>query len=344
MGNRSSRAEAPTENGPVTQTGPSFNEFREVVLQGLAASPKRIASKWLYDRLGSALFERICASEDYYVTRTECAILRGSGLEIAMAVGPAADLVELGSGSSTKIRILLDALVRPRTYVPIDIARDHLLAAAAAVQRDYPGLRVAPLCADYGQPFTLPLEANAGNTVLFIPGSTLCNLFRDEMLVFMQRLGRMVGPGAALLVGVDLKKDERILLRAYNDRAGTMAAFNLNLLRRITEELGAAVSPDGFCHEARWNAAERRIEVFLFSRRAQCVRIAGEAFRFAEGEGIHMENSHKYSVAEFRRLAEQAGWRPESVWTDARELFSVHLLRRAGISVPPSAEEGSHAG
>ncbi|GGF10183.1 dimethylhistidine N-methyltransferase [Aliidongia dinghuensis] len=308
---------------------PSTEEFRAAVHAGLAQPQKSLPCKFFYDAEGSRLFEQICELPEYYPTRTELALLEAHAGEIARLIGPRARLVEFGSGAGIKIRLLLQALDRPAAYVPVDISREHLLAAAVDLARDFPTLRIAPICADYTQPFALPASAGVHpeTTVGFFPGSTIGNFTAPEARGFLARARRLLGPGSAMVVGVDLRKDRNILVPAYDDAAGVTAAFNLNLLVRINRELDGDFALDQFTHEARWNDTLGRIEMHLVSRRDQEVRIGAERFRFREGETIHTENSYKYTLDQFRAMATDAGYRPEAVWTDPKGLFSVHMLR-----------------
>ncbi len=301
--------------------------FRADVLAGLALPQKRIPSKYFYDARGSRLFDRICDLDEYYPTRTEMAILRERAGEIAGLIGPRGFLIELGSGSSTKVRIILDALEQPAAYIPVDISRDHLLESARALAADYPGLPVRPVCADYTAAFELPEASDEHSRIGFFPGSTIGNFPPAEAGAFLARTAGTLGHGSALVIGVDLKKDRARLEPAYNDSEGVTAAFNLNLLARINRELDGSFDLSGFRHEARYEAAKGRVEMHLVSRRAQMVRVAGRAFAFRAGESIHTEDSCKYSVDEFVALASANGWHAERSWTDPEELFSVHFLR-----------------
>ncbi|MEF7616830.1 L-histidine N(alpha)-methyltransferase [Aquincola sp. MAHUQ-54] len=294
----------------------------------LAERPHRIAPKFFYDAAGSALFDRICELPEYYPTRTELALLGRHAGEMAALIGPQADVVEFGAGSATKIRLLLSALDRPRRFVPIDISAEHLHAAARALQRDHPGLAVQPLAADFTKPFTLPAPAGPAGArrVGFFPGSSIGNFAHGEALTFL-RQAAMLLRGGGLLVGVDLVKDPSVLHAAYNDAAGVTAAFNRNLLVRANHELGTDFDPAQFAHYAFYEPRLQRIEMHLVSRRAQTVRLAGEPFVLAEGETLHTENSHKFTVDGFRRLARQAGFEPGPVWCDERQHFSVHWLQ-----------------
>ncbi len=305
---------------------PAVEEFRAAVLGGLSGPQKRLPAKFFYDSEGSQLFDDICELPEYYPTRTEIGILRENAGEIAEAIGPDATLVEFGSGSSVKIRILVDALSSLSAYVPIDISRDHLVAAARALADDYEGLAVVPVCADYSGPVLLPPDLPGGRLTGFFPGSTIGNFAPTQAAAFLKQVARLLGAGSGLLIGVDLQKDAAILNAAYNDSRGVTAEFNLNILARINRELDGDFALDGFAHHACYNAARACIEMHLVSNRHQRVTIAGQPFEFQHGETIHTEDSHKYTVETFHALAAAAGWRAESVWTDADRLFNVHYL------------------
>lgn len=308
---------------------PGADDFRAAILDGLSRPQKELPHRFLYDAKGSALFDRITRLDEYYPTRTELGILRDNAAEIADAVGPHVQLVELGSGSSEKVRILLDAFEKPDSYVPIDISRDHLLGAAQTIQDDYPDLKVEPIAADFSQPFDLP-PSGRGDRVGFYPGSTIGNLNPDEALAFLSLWSGRLGAGALLLIGVDLRKSAAVLEPAYDDSQGVTAAFSLNLLERINRELDGDFDLSGFRHEARWMEDEGRVAIHLVSRRDQTAHVAGQAFDFAEGERIHVEDSWKYALPGFIALAQAARFDPVSVWTDPNDLFSVHLLRARG--------------
>lgn len=310
----------------LTDMEPGADDFRAAVLQGLSRASKALPYRFLYDARGSALFDRITQLPEYYPTRTELGILADNAAEIAERLGPHVQLVELGSGSSRKVRILLDALVTPDSYVPIDISRDHLLAAAQAIQDDYPDLDVRPIAADFAQPFSLP-RSERGARVGFYPGSTIGNLGPDEALAFLSDWSVRLGQGAFLLIGVDLRKAADILEPAYDDAQGVTSAFSLNLLERANRELGADFALDDFAHEARWLEDEGRIAIDLVSRRAQAVHVGDHRFDFRQGERIHIEDSWKYAIGDFVGLARRAGFDPVRVWTDEMDLFSVHLLK-----------------
>jgi dimethylhistidine N-methyltransferase len=306
---------------------PERAKFLNDVLAGLGAPRKTLPCKYFYDERGSALFERICELEEYYPTRTELGILRRHAAAMAEALGPRCLLVEYGSGSSTKTRLLLERLVDPAAYVPVDISREHLLRSATALSARHPRLPVRPVCADFTQPFALPPVPRALRRAVFFPGSTIGNFAAAEARKLLAQVAEQCGPGGLLLIGVDLRKSRSILEPAYDDAEGVTAEFNLNLLRRINRELGASFDLAAFAHRALWNAAEGRVEMHLVSRRDQVVRIGGRSIRFSRGESIHTESSHKYEVAGFAALAREAGFEVLRVFTDPARLFSVQLLR-----------------
>ncbi|MGI4777671.1 MAG: L-histidine N(alpha)-methyltransferase [Janthinobacterium lividum] len=294
---------------------------------GLTRTARSVSPKFFYDAEGSVLFDRICELPEYYPTRIELQILTQHAADMASRIGPDAEIVEFGAGSLTKVRLLLDALETPRGYVPIDISGDHLEAAARRLRADYPALPVHPVAADYTMPLVLPAPGEgAGRRVGFFPGSTLGNFAPDEALSFLHLAARLLR-GGGLLLGVDLVKEPARLHAAYNDTEGVTAAFNLNLLRRSNAELGTDFDLDGFAHAAFYNAPLRRIEMHLVSRSAQRVSLGQETFDFAEGETIHTENSHKFTIDGLRALAGKAGFVPAAVWTDPERLFSVHWLQ-----------------
>jgi dimethylhistidine N-methyltransferase len=306
---------------------PAVDDFRAAVLEGLPRPQKEIPAKFFYDAEGSRLFEAICRLDEYYPTRTEIAILAASAGAIARHLPAEAIVIELGSGASPKIRLLLDALARPRAYVPVEIARAPLLRTAAALARAYPAIAVIPVCADFLDGLRLPPDLPAERRVAFFPGSTIGNFHPGDAVRLLRTIGNAVGAGGHLLIGVDLKKDPGVLYRAYNDAAGVTAAFNRNLLTRINRELGGTFDPTLFDHQAHYEPAAGRIEMHLVSMRDQVVSVAGENFRFRRGESIHTENSYKYTPGEFRALAARAGFASVHVWTDPGALFSVQLFR-----------------
>ncbi|MGH8627773.1 MAG: L-histidine N(alpha)-methyltransferase [Gammaproteobacteria bacterium] len=307
---------------------PETSDFRHEVLRGLSARPKRIPPKFLYDRRGSALFEEICRLPEYYLTRVETGILSRCAREIAKLTGPDSVLIELGSGASRKVRLLLETL-RPSVYLAVDISREFLLESTRRLARDYPWLEVHAACADLCTPFSdsgLPRE---GRRLAFYPGSSVGNFEPEEARALMSGLRPLLGRDGALVIGVDLKKDSAILHAAYNDTAGLTASFNLNLLVRLRRELRADVDIAAFAHDAFYNQAAGRVEMHLASRKAQRIRVDDVSFAFAEGETIHTENSYKYTLTEFCALADAAGYSVERAWTDQNEMFGEHYLRRA---------------
>jgi dimethylhistidine N-methyltransferase len=303
----------------------SLAECRQEILAGLTAAQKSLAPKFLYDRRGSELFDEICLLPEYYATRTELAVLRAHAREIASLVGPSADVVELGAGSSLKARLLLDALQEPRSYQPIDVSAAYLLQQAAEVAAAYPRVTVRPVLADFTRPFTLPSAVEAQRTLVFFPGSTIGNLSRRHAAELLASLAQRT-PGGALLVGVDTCKDPAVLHPAYNDSRGVTARFNLNLLARLNRELGADFDLGRFEHDAVYDPVHSRIEMRLVSQRDQVVTVAGIAILFRRGEYIVSEHSHKYAAREFAALASHAGWQAGHCWLDGDQRFSVHYF------------------
>ncbi|MEK8090435.1 L-histidine N(alpha)-methyltransferase [Thermithiobacillus plumbiphilus] len=306
---------------------PGSDDFRADVLQGLAKPGKEIPPKYFYDAEGSKLFSAICELPEYYPTRTEIGILAAQAEEIARLAGPDSLILEYGSGSSQKIRLLIQAM-RPCGYVPIEICRSYLQDAAAELTQHFPGLPIHAICADYTQLRHLPAEVKAhGRHMLFFPGSTIGNCTPLQATQLLKTAATLLGPSGALLIGVDLKKDPARLNAAYNDTQGVTAAFNLNLLRRINQELDGDFDLANFRHRAFYNADQGRVEMHLESLADQRVRVADVIFDFRRNESIHTENSYKYTTEEFRQMAETAGFKPLRVWTDAEHLFSVHYLQ-----------------
>ncbi len=305
------------------------DNFLEDVVAGLALPRKALPPKYFYDARGSRLFEAICALPEYYPTRAELALTEAHAGDIARFAGEGGktgvELIEYGSGASTKTRLLI-ARLRPAAYVPVDISESALRLAAAHLAAEFPWLDIRAVTGDFGRPLAIPAFGGAGRKVVYFPGSTIGNLTRDEAMAFLHMTRGQVGPGGAMLVGVDLKKDPNVLHAAYNDAQGVTAQFNLNLLARINAELGGDFAPGTFAHYAFYNASEGRIEMHLSSLERQEVNIGSHRFQFAAGESIHTENSYKYSVEEFQALAAQAGFRGEKVWLDPQGLFSLHGL------------------
>ncbi len=309
--------------------GPRRPDVASEALDGLTARPKTLPSKLFYDEEGCRLFGLITALPEYYPTRTEMALLRRVGAEIGRAVPGGVVIVEYGAGDEAKAMVLLDALDSPRAYVPIDIAGDALAAAADRLQARRPELGVIPLALDFLAPFALPRELRGYPHLGFFPGSTIGNLEPRAARAFLRQALASLGRGAQFLIGVDLRKDERVLIPAYDDSAGVTAAFNRNMLVRLNREAEADFDLGRFEHAAIWNDEESRIEMHLVSRGAQVAHVAGHRIAFAAGESIHTENSYKHTVEGFRALAQSAGWHPAHVWTDPDEYFSLHLLQAA---------------
>ena len=312
---------------PSVLTAANSDTLTDSVVEGLRKSPKELSPVWFYDEYGSSLFDSICELPEYYLTRTELAIMEAHASEMAQIIGPQAALIEFGSGTSQKTRLLLDHLIAPTAYVPVDIAREHLMDAAGALARDYPGLQIAPVCADFTQPFELPRQtACAQRRVVYFPGSTLGNFSRADASALLQRMRAIIGSDGAVLIGIDLRKDPNILRRAYNDDAGVTAEFNLNALRHINREVGANFDLANFEHEAVWMDDLSRIEMHLVSKQDQTVRVAGVPIAFKRGEHMRTEYCHKYTLEGFANLAAAAHLAPTRTWMDAEERFAVLLL------------------
>jgi dimethylhistidine N-methyltransferase len=307
--------------------GPPAGSFLEDVIAGLSAPHKALPPKYFYDARGSELFDAICELPEYYLTRTELAMLESTGPEMAARIGAGAVIVEYGSGSGRKTAVLMRAL-RPAAYVAIDIAAEQLRSASSALASMFPTVRVLALCADYTRPLDLSrLEAlEAQRRTIFFPGSTIGNFTMDEALEFLSNARQVAGSGGAMLVGVDLKKEPALLNAAYDDAQGVTAAFNLNLLERINRELNADFDVPAYRHHAYYDEVAGRIEMHLVSTRHQQVTVAGKRFDFGAGESIRTEYSYKYSVEEFQALARKAGFDTTHFWIDPQRLFSIHYL------------------
>jgi L-histidine N-alpha-methyltransferase len=300
--------------------------FESDVVVGLGQAPKTLPSRWLYDGRGSELFEDITKLEEYYPTRIETAILRQHSGEMAAFCGPNSILLEYGAGAGIKTEILVNALRKPRLYVPIDIAGDFLDQTVARFRWRFPDLTSKAIVADFTSSFSLPNWVPVGARVAFFPGSTIGNLDTGEVATFLQRMRRHVGAGGKALIGVDMKKDLNVLLRAYDDNQGVTAEFNLNLLARINRELDGDFVLSRFRHSARWNEAESAIEMHLVSCEPQTATVSGHAFDFDAEETIHTESSRKYDVPGFTALANANGWQVQRIWTDDRNYFSIFGL------------------
>lgn len=301
--------------------------FRREVLEGLRQTPKTLPCKYMYDERGSQLFDDICELPEYYPTRTELSIMREHADEMAEALGENCLLIEYGSGSSIKTRLLLEAMKDPAAYVPLDISLEHLAKSAAKLSKLFPGLQVMPICADYTADFELPQPAKpAQNTAVYFPGSTIGNFVRGEAVEFLRHIAEVVGKGGELLIGVDIKKDVATMEAAYNDAAGVTAAFNFNLLTRFNRELDADIDLDTFRFRATWNELESRIDSHFISNIEQTVHIGGEAVHFDKDERVRTECSYKYALDDFASIADQAGFEVRKVWMDDNNLFSVQYL------------------
>ena len=304
---------------------PAPVDFLAEIIDGLSSTPKSIPPKFLYDEAGSRLFDQICDVPEYYLTRTETRILRQNAGEIARVIGQNCFLIEPGSGSSHKIRLLLEAL-KPSTYMPMDISKHHLLKSAQNLAHDYPWLDIHAACADFTTDLVIPGRDRRTRNVVFFPGSSIGNFERADAVAFLRRLGEMAGQDGGLLIGIDLKKDPAVLEAAYNDRQGITARFNKHLLERINQELGGDFDLSSFRHHAFYNEGPGRIEIHLVSTRHQYATVAGHRFEFSEGESIHTENSYKYTIDEFRKIAATAGFHAVQSWSDESDLFNVQYL------------------
>jgi dimethylhistidine N-methyltransferase len=302
--------------------------FLEDVLAGLRRPRKRLSCRFFYDERGSRLFDEICRLDEYYLTRTETAIMEQYAHEMADQIDNGVRLVEFGSGSSIKTRFLLDRLSEPVAYVPVDISRKHLYRTAKGLAKDYPHLEVLPVCADFRREFVIPEPKRpATHTAVYFPGSTIGNYLPHEASEILTHTAALTGNGGGLLIGIDLKKDAEILERAYDDAQGVTAEFNLNLLRRMQQELDAELNEEAFEHYSFYNPDAGRVEIYIRSLEEQSIRVAGEVFPFREGELIHTEYSHKYTVEQFAVIAKEAGLTLRKSWTDSNNYFAVlHLV------------------
>jgi len=305
-----------------------WEEFAAEVLEGLSRRPRSIPCRFLYDARGSDLFEQITHLEEYYPTRTEIGLLERHAGEIAALAGPDTAIVEFGSGSSRKTEILIAAMSGLRAYVAIDISPAALSEAGQRLRGRFPCLDVITVTGDFNASIRLPGTIAGARRLGFFPGSTIGNLGHEEAIGFLNNAAEMLGRGSALLIGVDLKKDESILMPAYDDSEGVTAAFNLNLLSRINRELDGSFDADKFAHEAIYNPEAGRVEIYITSREQQDVSVLGRHFAFERGERIHTENSHKYALGEVTEMAERAGWTHAHAWVDDNNLFSLNYLTR----------------
>ncbi len=307
--------------------GPDFDEMMSEIREGLLAIPKTLPCKYFYDEKGSDLFQQICELPEYYLTRTETSLLTSIASEIAELIGPGCQMIEYGTGSSEKVRIVLSALIEPGSFTAIDISKEHLLTATKALSRAFPHLKVHAVTADFAKPFTVPAMTGTGLRVGFFPGSTIGNFTHEEVIKFLKGTKKVVGPMGVMLIGVDLKKDVRILRAAYNDPQGITAAFNMNLLARLNRDLGTTFNLTQFSHDAVYDAELGRVEMHLVSHTKQTVTLGRDAIYFRKGETIHTENSYKYSQNQFKALSARAGYKTLRVWTDPNEFFGIFFLR-----------------
>jgi dimethylhistidine N-methyltransferase len=304
---------------------PATADMAGEVLGGLAQEPKHISPKYFYDARGSELFDRITDLDEYYLTRTEMALFDRHLPQISRHLGDGLCLIEYGSGSSLKIRKLLEAIT-PEAYVPVDISNEHLQDNARSLHADFPELHVYPVCADFTQKIELPKEVANLTKVGFFPGSSIGNFVPGQAAKFLSNVRETVGLGGTLLIGVDRKKSVQVLESAYNDAEGVTAAFNLNVLAHLNSELAANFVLEKFEHLARYNAEQGCIQMFLRCTEDQQVTVAGEVIEIAAGEILHTENSYKYHRNEFIELAASAGFREEAHWSDEKDWFSLYLL------------------
>lgn len=307
---------------------PDPRELQEIV-HGLQQDEKMISPKFFYDERGSQLFDQITELPEYYPTETELAIMQDNIDEIAALVGPQASLIEYGSGSSLKTRVLLEHLIDLAVYVPVDISEEHLLTSARQIRDEFPGIEVLPVVADFTRHFDLPDPAiMPRRNIVYFPGSTIGNFAHEAACELLEVMYDEAGEDGAMLIGVDLQKDPEIIEAAYNDAAGVTAEFNLNMLRHLNREYGSDFDLDSWSHDAHYNRAKGRIEIRLINDRKQTVNIGDDTVVVEKGEGILTEYSHKYTLEGFAEMAEGAGFKVARVWTDAEQLFSVHFCTR----------------
>ncbi|MBF0383870.1 MAG: L-histidine N(alpha)-methyltransferase [Magnetococcales bacterium] len=321
-----------TEQYSVTPPAIGFDDFHptqdsllQEVLKGLAKEQKTIPPKFFYDANGSKLFDEITQLTEYYPTRTEIELIKTHRQEMARYIGSSIELIELGSGSSLKVQLLLEGL-KPSIYIPVDISREHLLESCQRLAEYFPEIYIHAVCADYSSKLELPDLSNGNRKVVFFPGSSIGNFEPQAAANLLENVATLVGQGGGLLIGVDLQKDHAVLNSAYNDGKGVTAAFNLNLLNRINSETGADFNLDKFSHKAFYNSQEERIEMHLVSNKEQQINVNGSNFKFCKGESIHTENSYKYSVQSFQKLAASVGFKPVKTWVDPQSYFSIHYL------------------
>jgi L-histidine Nalpha-methyltransferase len=326
------RAQLPAEQGTQlataapTQLATENSELLAEALRGLRSSPKRLHPKLFYDAVGARLFEQITELDEYYPTRSELEILHSCAPEIAELAGPGCALIEYGSGAGVKVRLLLDNLVRPAAYIPVDISTEQLRRVASSIASEYPQLQVIPVNADYTRDFRIPAFPPDSRPLAFFPGSTIGNFDPTEAAAFLRRIRRLVGSRGGLVLGVDRVKDPSVLHAAYNDSKGVTAAFNLNVLERLNRELGANFDLEAFRHNAFYNEEQRRIEMHLEVLREASALLGSERVDFEPGETIWTESSYKYDLDRLEALVTSAGFRISRLWTDSGDRFWVAFL------------------
>lgn len=316
-------------NNPLHGLSAENQLFAQDVLDGLAQKQKTLPCKWFYDQRGSELFEQITKTPEYYPTRIETGILHRLADELPALCGDLETVVELGSGSSNKTRILFQKLASISRYVPIDISEEFITLSVAGLKKDFPYIQITPAAGDFTAPLQIDnLPAQKNKILGFFPGSTIGNFSPPQATALLSNVRNLTGAGSWLLIGVDMTQNHAALKAGYDDAQGVTAEFNLNLLRRVNEQLGANFDLSTFSHEAPFNAIESRVEMHLRSSKRQAVNVLGETFYFNEGETIHTENSYKYSQDKFLSIAEAAGWKYVKVWADDTVSgFGEFLLR-----------------
>ncbi len=319
------------EDVKLLDSHPSEGDIEAEIIEGLLQPQKTLPPKYFYDKRGSELFDDITELAEYYPTRTEIGIMTQHVADMANHIGPQASLIEFGSGSSAKTGQLLNAMHSPAAYVPVEISKDHLINAARRIAEQYRHVEVLPVCADFTQPFELPVpEVMPKRNIVYFPGSTIGNFYPDEARALLTTMARIAKKGGGLLIGVDLKKEKHILEAAYNDAKGVTREFNLNILKRINRELNGDFNLDQFAHRAVYNEEMGRIEMHLVSNAFQTVKVGHHTIQFAKDEYILTECSHKFTVDQFAARARETGFNPEQVWVDEQKLFSVHFYSCEG--------------
>ena len=306
------------------------NNFLNEVISGLQQAQKTLPCKYFYDSKGSEIFEKICDSEEYYLTRTELALLATIATDVAHIVGENSCIIEPGSGAGKKVQLLLEALTTPSAFVPLEISQKALDYTGEAINKTFPSLNVYPLKGDFTNTRDVHRLSEAvsqfSNRLVFFPGSTVGNFEPDQAVAILTHFAELAGDSGHLLVGVDLVKDKQVLINAYDDKQGITAAFNKNILSHINGSLNADFKPNDFTHKAIYNEQKARIEMHLVANHSQSVTINGQEIRFASGETIHTENSHKYTHESFLSLAQRSGLKLVRKWQDEQFPFALFLL------------------